>query len=170
MRRLGLLCAFLTLLSGRPAFAQGRTASGLDSVRVAGHPFCQARSCPPYTLMLRASGELTLAQNSAHTALHVADTVVARLVALVHPVVTSTLPERIADSRMLCDLVMTHQGEVIVELYTGATMKRIVDSHICQDMGDNSKDVEGWIPMLRRLRTFEAELQALPSVSGWLKR
>ena len=170
MLRVGLLSVLLTSSVARPVMAQAGSASALDSVRVAVHPFCQVRRCPPYFMVLRANGELTLAQDSAHTSIQLADSTVAHLLAIVHPVMRSTLPARIADSRMLCNMVMTHQGEVIVELYAGAAMKRIVDSHVCQDMGDNSKDVEGWIPVLRRLRAFEAELQALPRVLGWLKR
>jgi len=170
MRRLGLLCALLTLLSGRPALAQAGGTFALDSVRVSYHPFCQWGRCPPYSVILRADGVLTIARDSSHTAIQLADSAVTRLMALVHPVVGSTLPTRIADSRILCDLMRTHQREVIVELYSGAAVRKIVDSNSCQDSGRSSKDAEGLHPIFRNLRLFEVELEALPSVSAWLKR
>lgn len=170
MHRLGLLCAILTVGVGHPMSAQARNASALDSVRVAYHPFCQWGRCPPYSMVLRANGELTLAKDSAQTAVQVADSVVTHLFGLVHPVMASTFPARISDSRLLCNMVMTHQREVIVELFSQAAVRRIVDANTCQDTGRHSKDVDGWHPLFRNLRVFEAAIEALPSVSAWLRR
>ena len=85
MRRVGLLSVLLTSSVARPVMAQAGSASALDSVRVAVHPFCQVRRCPPYFMVLRANGELTLAQDSAHTSIQLADSTVAHLLAIVHP-------------------------------------------------------------------------------------
>ena len=170
MHRLGLLCAILTVGVGHPMSAQARNASALDSVRVAYHPFCQWGRCPPYSMVLRANGELTLAKDSAQTAVQVADSVVTHLFGLVHPVMASTFPARISDSRLLCNMVMTHQREVIVELFSQAVVRRIVDANTCQDTGRHTKDIEGWHPLFRNLRVFEAAIEALPSVSAWLRR
>jgi len=170
MLRLGLLCALLAAPVGCPISAQVRRASALDSVRVAvDHPTCQTGQCSGYVMVLRANGELTVAKEFSDTALQVADSVVAHLLALAHPVMASTLPARIADSRVLCDMRWSHGRRVVVDLYSGATVRQIVDSHTCRAMGNRPMDIEGWLPVLRGLRTFEEELEALPGMSAWLR-
>ena len=169
MRQLGLLCALLASWVGRPVSAQAGSASAIDSVRVAFHPFCQVGRCPPYFMVLRPNGELALTQDSSHTVIRVTDSVVTHLFALVHPVMTSTFPAQIADSRILCDVVRSHKREVIVELFARAEVRRVVDANSCQDTGRSTKDLEGWHPIFRNLRLFEANIDALPSVSAWLR-
>jgi hypothetical protein len=126
-------------------------------------------TCPAYRLSLTRHGIVSFeSRNPGDTARRGRDTVSAGTFALLAATADSlsfaSLPDTVANSRALCPDKATDHPTATVTIFRGAQTKHVVDYRGCFAASDHTP-----VPVVGRLRRFEARIDSLAGSRRWVQ-
>lgn len=126
-------------------------------------------TCPAYRLSLTRHGLVSFeSRNPGDTARRGRDTVSAGTLALLAAIADSlgfeALPDTVANSGALCPDKATDHPTATVTIFRGAQSKHVVDYRGCFAASDHTT-----VPVVGRLRLFEASIDSLAGARRWVQ-
>jgi hypothetical protein len=126
-------------------------------------------TCPAYRLSLARDGQVLFqSRNPGDEARQVRDTTAAGALSILTEMADSlgfaTLPDTIANSPALCPDHATDHPTATVTIFRGAANKHVVDYLGCFARFDHST-----VPIVERLRMFEARIDSLAGSQRWVR-